>query len=737
MGKLKPASSVNRIIVFSLVGRPGEPVIDAKKEIDRQAEHGGDTKAENDKVFHRGQVMGFIYSVSRYHAGHSGSVATLREDGAGAVREFKLIDGVLVSNDASELTVAEWCGSATVFVAQLWDQSGSGNHATQTNPVKQPRLLEGAINGKAAIKFDGSNDWLDLPDSALSLPGLTVIASVQPTATTGTLRYIDSASSRLVLGQDTNYFHFRIGSHGGWKVWPATKFAHVMSMRCKDDQSIQGLLNNANQGTGTSTATGAVTGLCFGAYNQGASNFFDGYLVELAAWDSSLADADYTNEIRSFEAHCGAHEIVATVIESGTGHGDATDAADITGNGLKDVAWVAEDGIAVWYEQTSLGVFDKHFIRNTNIGGEVEGCLWVDVDDDGQVELVVPDQGLGTIRIYKQATSDPRGTWTEGTIQTGRPNLQMAKAVDLDDDDQPEIVYTWEGTNGTTGGIHALKYNGGDVLSASSYTDHQLVQHPGAWWIADDLRDMAGNGRLDMAFTARAPAADRNLANLPGLYWAERPASNPLGLWTKHTIHTTADDWMHCDFGDFCGNGASNDILTHDLLKNIRIFSAAGGWASPKSPAIALMEGGGGQLWNACRLGYKTNGRDAILHINSQRMVLWQFDGSNYVMVTRLVGSTLKSDSRLNRFDVNGDGSEDVLACDSVGDKVLWWSVAFGVAPPPPPPPETLTWDEFKAAVEGQGVTGTTVIDSIALDGDHEPVVTLSPAAVIADGGSL
>jgi YD repeat-containing protein len=40
------------------------------------------------------------------------------------------------------------------------DQSGQGNNATQATDSQSPLLVEGALNGKAVLQFDGSNDFL-------------------------------------------------------------------------------------------------------------------------------------------------------------------------------------------------------------------------------------------------------------------------------------------------------------------------------------------------------------------------------------------------------------------------------------------------------------------------------------------------------------------------------------------------------------------------------------------------
>jgi hypothetical protein len=57
-------------------------------------------------------------------------------------------------------------------VTQWADQSGNGNHAAQANETLAPLLTNGAVNGRAALKFDGVNDFLEVPDSdSISITG--------------------------------------------------------------------------------------------------------------------------------------------------------------------------------------------------------------------------------------------------------------------------------------------------------------------------------------------------------------------------------------------------------------------------------------------------------------------------------------------------------------------------------------------------------------------------------------
>lgn len=52
------------------------------------------------------------------------------------------------------------------------DQSGKNNHAAQTDETLAPALVANALNAKPVLRFDGTDDYLEVPDSdSLSITG--------------------------------------------------------------------------------------------------------------------------------------------------------------------------------------------------------------------------------------------------------------------------------------------------------------------------------------------------------------------------------------------------------------------------------------------------------------------------------------------------------------------------------------------------------------------------------------
>jgi len=70
--------------------------------------------------------------------------------------------GFDVNNDIDESAITTFCTGTTCTVSEWKDQSGNGNHATQSTAGNQPTIYTGGAivkeNGRVALDFDGSND---------------------------------------------------------------------------------------------------------------------------------------------------------------------------------------------------------------------------------------------------------------------------------------------------------------------------------------------------------------------------------------------------------------------------------------------------------------------------------------------------------------------------------------------------------------------------------------------------
>ena len=79
------------------------------------------------------------------------------------------------------------------------DQSGNANHATQATAGNRPLLKLAIQNGRPVVRFDGTDDWLGLPNAAMPVQNHTVFAVVNATS---------NAGSKIIIARSYNYGAF-------------------------------------------------------------------------------------------------------------------------------------------------------------------------------------------------------------------------------------------------------------------------------------------------------------------------------------------------------------------------------------------------------------------------------------------------------------------------------------------------------------------------------------------------
>jgi hypothetical protein len=91
-----------------------------------------------------------------------GALADLYFDPKGRLRYGKDLSSGASSRIPGESAFWGWLADAVPFVAVWYDQSGNGRDATQTTLASQPMLFFDALNGQAVLRFDGTNDFLQV-----------------------------------------------------------------------------------------------------------------------------------------------------------------------------------------------------------------------------------------------------------------------------------------------------------------------------------------------------------------------------------------------------------------------------------------------------------------------------------------------------------------------------------------------------------------------------------------------
>jgi len=129
-----------------------------------------------------------IYGTHSVTDNEVGSVTNGNTD-AYTVRVRRSSDNAVSSftySEVSDGTLVTWVGVGNDgLVEAAYDQSGNDNHATQSTATNQPKIVDNGVlvveNGKAAMDFDGANDWLKSL-AAFSQPFTYFVASTKATS---------------------------------------------------------------------------------------------------------------------------------------------------------------------------------------------------------------------------------------------------------------------------------------------------------------------------------------------------------------------------------------------------------------------------------------------------------------------------------------------------------------------------------------------------------------------------
>jgi hypothetical protein len=128
------------------------------------------------------------YSVRKLSSSYNGAALRIRRDSDNAEKDIGFVDGDLDTAD-----IASFCAGTTGHVKIWYDQSGNNRDYEQTTTGAQPLIffdssvetVSGVGAAKPAIKFDGSNHFLEQPFENFTGITAATVYSVNKTITAG------------------------------------------------------------------------------------------------------------------------------------------------------------------------------------------------------------------------------------------------------------------------------------------------------------------------------------------------------------------------------------------------------------------------------------------------------------------------------------------------------------------------------------------------------------------------
>jgi len=166
------------------------------------------------------------------------------------------------ASEVANGTLSAFCGAGDGFVTQWYDQSGNANHASQTTPGYQPKIVSSGVvileEGKPAIEFDGTDDFFvaaHAPELNIQLQASCVVIVANKTAG---FRYFQKGDGG---GSDPDEYFFNsttgLGIAGGFGTGytPATSQAMYF---CRWNTSTIAFFENAVKVIFTTAFGGSV-----------------------------------------------------------------------------------------------------------------------------------------------------------------------------------------------------------------------------------------------------------------------------------------------------------------------------------------------------------------------------------------------------------------------------------------------------------------------------------------------
>jgi hypothetical protein len=173
-------------------------------------------------------------------------------------------------------------------VATWSDQSGNSHDATQSNASYRPAYKTGILNGLPGVLFNGSSTYMITSAFALNQPSTVFIVGTH-TNSGANGHFVDgeAGNTRALVGVGSAGFWGVAGTILGTSGVPSTP--NIVGGIFNSTSSLLSLNGTAVTGDAGSAS---ASGLTLGMYGTPGSNYLQGYLFEVLAYNTALSTAN-------------------------------------------------------------------------------------------------------------------------------------------------------------------------------------------------------------------------------------------------------------------------------------------------------------------------------------------------------------------------------------------------------------------------------------------------------------
>lgn len=581
------------------------------------------------------------------------------------------------------------------------DSAGANDGTFQGDATLQSVDLAPVPGGTtAALELDGDGDYARINAGLLEgLNELSVAFWLRKDAQAA------SESSRFVASDDNNVFairesndqtggsgpgnhiEFRVtDSSGNWQkalsnsaVTPLGQWQHIAMVYDGDD--LIGYVDGnevARETIGPVTTNAPSDPTQIGAnFSSGSAidGFLDGGLDDLRFYDHALSSSDVQALAPSSPPAPGPW--TRHTIQAGGPDFDGADGArgmDIDGDGDVDlVSGAEESGVTRLYlnpgPANATDAWPQRMIGNTP---NVEDALLVDLDGDGHLDVLSSSEGPTNQLTAQFAPSDGdflNGTWEQKSVDAA-PDRQWMFAEPLGD----RIIV---GSKETDGELGLLTPDAASPRDTSTWAYEKLTDM--GWTMSIIARDMDGDNDVDILVSDRRAGGTQR-----GVYWLENGEN-----WTRNAVDVTGDSVMFLDIGDLDGDGyddilapqfdsSDNSVLNvhfgdgTGLNWNTVTINWPGNFGRAKAASIADVDGDGqNDIVLSAALADGVSGIVWLEYVDSPMDADW--------LRHEISGLSGDKFDLIDMLDLDGDGDLDVLTTeegvgvDSEGLGVVWY----------------------------------------------------------------
>ena len=242
------------------------------------------------------------YSLRALNSAYTGAAIKVRRSSDNAEQDISLLyDGSL-----NTVSLLSFVGAGDGFVSTWYDQSGAGNDVTQGSASAQPKIVSsGSVileNGKAAIEFDGSNDFFDATSVTTGNPKSIFISSKFSSVTASERVIFDSITTNqaILYKASNNSIALGFGTFTFTSYTATTDYVLYSIMH--NGTNSNAYINSGQILTNQNLGTGSFNGLRIGAVRGTANLFYNGIISEFIVYgsDQSTDRADIETNINDY-----------------------------------------------------------------------------------------------------------------------------------------------------------------------------------------------------------------------------------------------------------------------------------------------------------------------------------------------------------------------------------------------------------------------------------------------------